>query len=350
MRPSMFAVPFFILVGVPFAAAQPRACFGADGGGRVPRLQDSDQPKVLMRNVDIEDRTTHSIARVKTFSETDPSGNGRLEQCFRSEVENTGAVTIINYWWFLPTINVDPFKPTQWRSKVYKQDVTDDPIEINSQMAGFENTEVYTRAYADRTTRNIPPSGTRGGSMQPEFSTMLARNVDPRLPQLLASHNLSSDSPLPVYLFKEDGKTPENTVSYSAPDFKLDVSSSAQRSGNVLKFFTSVRVQGEAASTASFAMPALASLEVTKAQPDQFNFSREFVERYESNKQITFKGQAGWKFTSEVPITSSVARAFRITHPIEIRHGATRDCTLVTSFSPVPVSFPFTECKMIGQR
>jgi hypothetical protein len=253
-----------LVMGGSADAAAPRACVSADPPNGIPVLPENG-PKLLVREVDLKESDGTTTGMVKTYSETDPSGRTRSEQCFRYEIENLRQ-TIRNFYWELAGLFLDPMESQARRSRNRKQQVFDDPIDIDSRLNAFENSKGTTRAWADRVTGdtlavNEAPTG-------PTLTRVAVAEINPGLIPLLREHG-ALDSPAATYtLTEEKQKTPEVHDSYSGPDFKIEVDSVAERVGRELAFRRRVHASGEAVQNAAFSMPALLALLSLKAQPD----------------------------------------------------------------------------------
>jgi hypothetical protein len=130
------------------------------------------------------------------------------------------------------------------------------------------------------------------------------------------------------------------------------VVSQAERHSDALTLRTTVTPSGPAVDGAQFYMPALQSLRLVKQQSDQIAYSQDFLRLYREFKNVAVKREGPkWTFETNLAIVGSgPARAFRIVHPILIRHGETRDCIMVAALSPVPVNLPITDCRTLGRN
>jgi hypothetical protein len=223
--------------------------------------------------------------------------------------------------------------------------VTDDPILVDSAVHAFENSTAQTRAWAER-----PSSGKRAGlESAPPVSRLSLREIDERLPALLRAHAFS-DAPAVVHeLRRDDEWTPVLRDAYSSAALNVDVSSMAMRVGRRLAYQTVVSAWGSAMNDAAVSMPVLRALSSTKIQRDPLRSYGEFLDRVEGLRREVVKNDSKWVFTIEVDQEAlPSARAYRIRHPIIIKHGDTRECIVSTAYSPIAVSFPIESCAGFG--
>jgi hypothetical protein len=80
--PRTFFAFGFLLLSVGPGLAEPRACVAGDPARGVAYLSD-DPPKVFVRKVDLDDKATNRTYSVRTYSETEASGQHRDNPCGR---------------------------------------------------------------------------------------------------------------------------------------------------------------------------------------------------------------------------------------------------------------------------
>jgi len=337
------------LPGGALGVEPPRACLSPDLGKNIPNLPDGDA-KIIAEDVAIDDRGAPPAFRMRTYSETDPSGASRSEQCFRYEVENLDTRNVRNFFWPLAGFSVDPLEPKLRRSKKRKQSITEDPIAVASKINAFENSEGFTRAWASRGPQSaqLQLDGTQG-SISDGIRYISIGRIDPQLPNALAGIGAFSNVVAAYTFSSSDRQAPETEDLYSGSDFTIQVTSIADRSDNILRFRTYVYALGEAVLSADMFMPGLQALGQIKRNEKKIDQLEDFFGAYKNLKSTAVSRGGKWLFSTTSPL-GEAAQAFVVQTPILIRRGAARECVMVTAFAPIPVSFPLEECKGIGQR
>ena len=331
-----------------FAAEPPRACLSPSVDRSIPYLPDGD-PKVIAEDVTIDDRGMPPAYLMRTYSETDPSGSSRSEQCFRYEVENLDTRNVRNFFWPLAGFLVDPLEPKMRRSKKKKQMIMEDPIAINSKINAFENSEGFTRAWASRGPQNaqIQLNGTKGSISDGVRFVSIGR-IDAQLPSALAGFGAIS-TVIGAYTFSQsDQQAPVTEDLYTASNFVIQVNSVADRSDNVLRFRTYVYASGDGVADADLFMPGLQALGRTRSSETKIRQVEEFLGFYKDMRSRSVSRDGKWIFSATSP-WGDAAQAFVVQTPILIRRGAARECVMVTALAPIPVSFPLNECNGIGK-
>ncbi|MDP1602960.1 MAG: hypothetical protein Q8M03_06805, partial [Legionella sp.] len=326
-------------------AALPRACIVGDPSRGDAFLPD-DPPKVIVRPIEFDERSLSKKYHIKTYSDTDASGQSRAEQCFRYEVQNLDNDKLRSFSWPLAGIEVDPLGPNERRSRRRFQDVLDNPIDINSRVNALNNSEAITRAYADRASGDKRSSNEQS---MPQFAVAALANIDQRLGGLV-SQNILSANPIGFYSFQKDGEQTRPIVdSYTGDGFRLDVVSVAEQRSGKIRFRTSVVAQGATFREAQFVMPALNSVAALKDESDLMSLTKAFFSRYQSFKSISTPNKGEWSFISEFS-AKDLHVAYRMRAPVLFYYGDTRECVMITSFAPVPFDFQIAECKTLGKK
>lgn len=198
-------------------SADPRAC--VELMDESPRTGLPEKAPVIFRSPYFDHaQVSHKL---KTFSDTAPSGLSRSEQCFRYEVENVGRHDVRNLYWELAGMRTDRLEPSfeGRRSKVRIRTILENPIDIDSQIDVFENTPVLTRAWAERRAaaaidKTIYDRAARLLQIDPG-------NVDFSLVRFLKQNNLPVISLVAFDMSSGEAQAQRIEDRYSAPGFRL---------------------------------------------------------------------------------------------------------------------------------
>jgi hypothetical protein len=282
---------------------------------------------------------------VQTFADTAPSGRRVSEWCFRYEAENTGLEDIRRFYWPLAGMNLDPLNPGRRTSRVQTRPILEAPIDIVSSVFAFENEKGQTRAYAERQYRE---AANRAWAIDtPRMALIKPDVLLPGLSDFLKGAKLPSETFFAVYLNENETaiEAPALHDRYTSSGLDIDVSSSAVRAGKQVQIQTTIKISGEAAESLQYSMPALRTWEKFDSLTDLKAYT-EFVALFGEFKMISEKNRVTWNFKKPVPVDSLVGGAvYRMDHPVYASSNGRRECIIVASYAPAPLSFDLESCR-----
>jgi len=320
--------------------ATPRACI--ELRDEKPPTGLPDQPPVISRSRPFDhDQIAYKI---QTFSETAPSGKTRAEQCFRYEVENTGAKDIRSLNWELAGIFADPLKLgfNDRRSRVRERQIIDDPIDIDSKIDTFEKTAVVTRAWADRRTKSAAVD--RKDSQGLTHFSIAPEEIMSGLAQFLRQNNLQADTLVATDMSgKEEAQRARDV--YSGPGFRLVTESVAIREGENVRLYTNVLLDGPRAEGTTLAMPSLRAVTSLNGSASDLREYSAFLSRFAEVSAFA-RNQTKWFFSANVPLKSLYKNmVYQVQNPIVVQfEDGSFDCALVTSYASLPITFSLRNC------
>ena len=341
-----------IVVAADTLAQQPRACLHRqqDPGG----LSDQE-PNVLYRPLVL--RHAHNDYTFATFSDTAERGRTR-EQCFRYEVENTGQGLIRQFYWPLAGLVTDPLRPGQQNrvSKTTSRPILDAPIDVSNEVFAFEFERAETRAWTDRRQKGgslrspkvvqvaQQATGVRERTTAPEISVRSADAVLVGLKELLERNKLPSQPFLAVQLGGATAEAPMLTDHYSTEGLELYVKSSVVRDKDVIQIKTTISARGAALDQIS--IPALFAQDKMRTPLSDLKLYSAFITLFRDLKDATLRGAKEWSFSFSYPANEiGNGTVYRMDHPVFVVGIGRRDCVLVASYSPSPISFGLDECR-----
>jgi hypothetical protein len=325
------AIAFCILCGGTSAQQQPRACTYI-WQEPPPGGLSGQQTDVLSREVTF----LQNEFRVRTFSDTAPSG-AFSEQCYRYEVENTGAKEIAVFGWPLGEILVNPFKPGRPRQSSIKRRPAA-PVNIESTVFAFENEPAQTRAYAEQRTGSLPPTP-QGMS---RITMVRPESVVSGVDKFLSEQKLPSREYMAFYLDEPKVYTPTLEDHYSAPGVNIDVFSRAERTEKEIRIVTVVEAKNN--EELFFSLPGLHAWEKFRGPLSDLGQYSAFVSAFNSARDNPEKNKGQWVFEWTLPPEASAV--YRMDHPILIFGKDRRDCVMVASYVPSPIGFSLDNCRV----
>ncbi|MEX2449925.1 MAG: hypothetical protein WD407_03640 [Rhodospirillales bacterium] len=329
---------FVIALFASSASSAPRACHDLSRDGGLP----NKDGRIISKKI-----TFHKNSKkypVRTYSDSENSGQHTSEWCFRYEVENVGKKDISNFYWGLGGIRVDPFKPGRKfrESKVKATPILYDPLDRPSDIYAFKNLRESTRAWME--SKNLSQA-THSKKYYIPFSAILSHaSVDPKLPDLLKKHNLS-ESPIMSFDFSVPGvKTQLLQERINGPGYQLFVSSYAMREKNQAVIHTTISAKGSASKSTDYYMPSFTALTETKNASDLKSYSR-FISLFQELSYRPRKFQPKWSFVTTIQIDKlKRGKVFLTNHPITLIHSGVKHCYRVISYSIFALDFGLRQC------
>jgi hypothetical protein len=169
----------------------------------------------------------------------------------------------------------------------------------------------------------------------------------PGLSELLETAKLPTEPFFTVYLNEGEISTEAPTLHdrYSSFGLNIDVNSNAVRVGKSILIQTTIKIAGESTGGLQYSMPALRAWDKFGALTN-LNAYSQFISVFGDFKKQLDKFQPEWTFKKSMPVESTAGGAvYRMDHPIYALANGRRECIIVASYVPAPLSFDLASCR-----